>query len=87
MKQLLTIITLAALSGCVADGRGATDDLCGAEQLKYLVGQDAGDLSGLELPENRRIVRPGMAVTADFQPDRLNIGIDQDNVIERLWCT
>lgn len=87
MKQLITIASLAALSGCVADGPDMSDDLCGAGRLGHLVGQSADVLNGLDLPENRRILRPGMAYTEDFQPDRLNISIDEDERIARIWCS
>lgn len=86
MKQLTTIVVSAALAGCMADGMDADDGLCGASQLDHLVGQNAHVLTDFGLPENRRVVRPGMAITMDYQPDRLNIGIDEDEVIDRIWC-
>lgn len=87
MKQLITIAALVVLSGCVADGPDLTDELCGAGQLSHLIGQSADALNGLDLSENRRVLRPGMAYTEDYQPDRLNISIDENEVIERIWCS
>ncbi|SMR81890.1 Peptidase inhibitor I78 family protein [Aliiroseovarius halocynthiae] len=86
MKQLFMIATLTGLAGCMADGADAADDLCGASQLAYLVGQTAEILTGLDLPENRRVMQPDMAYTMDYQPNRLNISIDENKVIDRVWC-
>lgn len=60
---------------------------CGADELQALVGQDAAVLERSDLPKNLRILRPGMAVTADYQPDRLNISISAAEKIDRVWCS
>lgn len=33
-----------------------------------------------------RIIRPGDAVTKDYRPDRLNVDLDENEVITRIWC-
>jgi hypothetical protein len=33
-----------------------------------------------------RIIRPGMAVTMDYSPTRLNITIDENGSIDRVYC-
>ena len=33
-----------------------------------------------------RVIRPGMAVTMDYRTDRLNIDLDEKDVITRLHC-
>ena len=87
MKQYFLGAIFATLGGCVAHSGQEPTDSCGAEGLKDLVGQNAEVLSEIALPENRRLLRPGMAYTMDYQPDRLNISIDEDGLIDRIWCS
>ena len=66
------------------------DDLiprCGKDRLLGLIGQDAAILREVELPATTRVVQPGMALTQDYRPDRLNISIDEDGKIDRVWCS
>jgi hypothetical protein len=61
-------------------------DACGAEPLQGLVGTSVGDLEAETLPEPRRVIFPGMAVTQDFVPERLNVEIGSGDEIERVYC-
>ncbi|MCK0139807.1 I78 family peptidase inhibitor [Aliiroseovarius sp. F47248L] len=60
---------------------------CGQDRFRGLVGQDAGTLREIDLPSATRVVKPGMALTQDYRPDRLNISIDGDGIIDRVWCS
>lgn len=62
-------------------------DACGAAQLQDLVGQPESALDGMRFDAPVRIIRPGMAVTMDYRPDRLNIEIDARNRIARVHCS
>tara|TARA_R110000824_G_scaffold118960_14_gene272247 strand:+ start:381774 stop:382133 length:360 start_codon:yes stop_codon:yes gene_type:complete len=33
-----------------------------------------------------RIIRPGMAVTKDYRPNRLNIDLDDEDRVTRVYC-
>lgn len=59
---------------------------CGAEDLQYLVGQPGFVLDGMRFSQNVRVIEHDMAVTMDFQPQRLNIWLDRRDVIERVTC-
>ena len=59
---------------------------CGAVDLQHLVGQNVDALLALDLPGPRRIIRPGQAVTLDFNAARLNADVDENGVIARIWC-
>jgi hypothetical protein len=61
-------------------------DECGAADLQGLVGQSARVLQTMRFGQNVRIIEPGMAVTMDFLPNRLNIWIAKGDVIERVSC-
>lgn len=62
-------------------------DHCGASRLQPLVGADESALR-LAVPQsaNLRVIRPGMAVTMDHMPFRLNAEVDRYGRILRLFC-
>ncbi|MBA3911748.1 MAG: hypothetical protein C0524_18205 [Rhodobacter sp.] len=59
---------------------------CGADELQYLVGKPGVLLDGMRFSQDVRVIQPGMAVTMDFKPDRLNIWLDERDVIVRVVC-
>ena len=63
-----------------------TEDTCGATELAGLIGQDASALERVLLLQRVRVIQPGMAVTMDYGPDRINFEIDTDNRIARIYC-
>ncbi|VDC27243.1 I78 family peptidase inhibitor [Pseudogemmobacter humi] len=81
-----------ALAGCGGAGGGgappATTDpaLCGADRLAGLTGQPVTLLPGDEVGGPLRLIRPGDAVTEDFNPARLNVSLDASDHITRLSC-
>jgi hypothetical protein len=65
------------------------EDPCGAQPLQHLVGHpvpDAESLEALEGPARIRVIRPGQAVTMDHVPSRLNIELDENDIVVRLRC-
>ncbi len=63
-----------------------TEDTCGATELAWLIGQDASALERVLLLQPVRVIQPGMAVTMDYGPDRINFEIDTRNRIARIYC-
>jgi hypothetical protein len=59
---------------------------CGADGLQGLVGQPAAVLQTIRFGQVVRVIRPGMAVTMDYVPERLNIDIDAAEVISGVRC-
>lgn len=39
-----------------------------------------------DLPVKTRILGPGVMATMDYVPDRLNVAVDRDGRIRRLYC-
>ncbi len=76
---------LAACQPTVSDGPDLST--CGADALQGLVGQPASVLQTMKFGQETRIIRPGMAVTMDYRPDRLNLDINAKEVITRVYCT
>ncbi len=62
------------------------EDSCGAAPYARLVGQDATALERELILKPVRLIRPGDAVTMDFNPQRMNFEIDAANRIARIFC-
>ncbi|MCX7864820.1 MAG: I78 family peptidase inhibitor, partial [Novosphingobium sp.] len=64
---------------------------CGAARLAGHVGRQASEhvlaaLGQWRAGKPMRVIRPGMAVTQDYRPERLNVMLDKDGIIERFTC-
>lgn len=89
MKQIALVLAAPlALAACIAEVPGAmpAEDQCGAAALQSLVGQPQSVINGMTFPDGTRIILPGMAVTMDYRPDRLNIQIGEDGLVESVHC-
>lgn len=92
-KAPAAALILAALSACALVESGAPgaavasgDDACGAAGLQTLVGTSVGTLDPAALPDPKRVIFPGQAVTMDFQAERLNVEIGADDQVARVFC-
>ena len=94
MKKLI-LVGAVALSGCGAVsnlGSGTTArapvvggaDTCNAAAYAGLIGQDA--VVALQIPDPKRSYRPDEAVTQDLNPARVNIVLDDTDVITAITC-
>ena len=66
----------------VAEGEGA----CGAGPFESFVGQRVDALNDVELPAGARVLFPTTPATMDFNPERLNVTVDADDMITRVYC-
>ena len=62
------------------------DDTCGASGLVSYIGQDASVLDAARVANPIRVIRPGDAVTMDFNAQRLNFELDELGEVERIRC-
>jgi hypothetical protein len=61
-------------------------DVCGASRFHALLGTRADSIDRSLLPPHARIISPGMMVTQDFLPERLNIRVGPDGKVAALEC-
>jgi Peptidase inhibitor I78 family len=91
-QSYLLLAGVVLLAACVPQGpdrmppEPAPDGACGAPGLQGLVGQPESVLATMKFGVPTRIIQPGMAVTMDYSPDRLNIWIGEDGSIESVTC-
>lgn len=85
----LALCLTAALSACTMAEAPAVlpdENACGASGLQGLVGQPASVLASMTFAMPMRVIRPGMAVTMDYSPARLNVAVDDAGKITRVSC-
>jgi hypothetical protein len=86
----LAVLLLAALSACAAPvivpGPDGSGDTCGLAELASFLGQPASVLDAARFAVPVRVIRPGDAVTEDFNPARVNFRIDEGERIEAITC-
>lgn len=84
------VILVSMLAGCGAlpqTGSGpksAPAEACNAGAYQAIVGMDA--TSALAIPEPKREYIIGTPVTGDFVPERVNIQLDDNDVIVAITC-
>ena len=61
-------------------------DVCGASRFRALLGTRAASIDRSILPAHARIISPGMMVTQDFLPARLNIRVAPDGKVAAIEC-
>jgi hypothetical protein len=99
MKHILILLALPVLlSACAVQGTDmpplglpeaepvAETDNCGAARFASLVGQPKSVVDGMTFPSGTRVIHPGMAVTMDYREERLNVLIDGNAAVERVYC-
>lgn len=87
-------LALFAATGCASAPAPETPSgiaTCSAAAAQSLVGQlgtpeNAAKAMTLTRTKTMRWLRPGMAVTMDYRSDRLNILLDEKDVIAQITC-
>lgn len=59
---------------------------CAASTYEYVVGLDREVLDTTLMPASTRIIGPDDLVTQDYSPSRINVNVDDFDVIERVYC-
>lgn len=89
IKPLAAALLVSFSAGCETSDAPLSfggPDACKASALQHLIGQDSAVLQTMPLEQPLRIIRPGDAVTMDFNPHRLNIDISDTDVIIAVRC-
>jgi hypothetical protein len=92
MRQIGVLgLLFLGLAGCVSEPVLTPPPIdmtenCGAEALQNLVGKPKSVLDTMTFAQPVRVIGPGMAVTMDYNPQRLNINYDKKDIIISLTC-
>lgn len=91
LRRFLLLVPLA-LAACVEPGPAPAPvdpmpvNACGALDLQFLVGERASVLETMRFSQQVRVIRPGQAVTMDYNAARLNIEVNGAERISRVSC-
>jgi hypothetical protein len=85
MRRVAIAVLGLGLAGCVG-AKVPAADACGAAGLQNLIGQSRDVLAAMTLPQGTRVIEPGMPITEDYSETRLNIDLDAQGRIARVWC-
>lgn len=88
MKPVLPVLIAASfLAGCLETAATPPPaDACGASGFAGTVGtaHEAHDFTAADRAV--RIIRPNSAVTMDYRAERLNVDVDANGMVTRVWC-
>lgn len=85
-RLLLVPALIGALSACKEEPAPVAEGVCNASELQDLVGRPDTVLDTMRFSGPFRVIRPGTPVTMDYRQDRLNIEIDLEGRIVRVYC-
>ena len=88
-KVAAGLVLVLAGAACVPVDATPPDEglnACGAMDLQFLVGSPARDLEAMRFNKPVRVIYPDMAVTMDFNAERLNFDVDRAGRITRVSC-
>ena len=85
MKHFALIAALAVTS-TPALAELNLNDSCGASRYQSLIGQPAIVADLMAEANMARVLRPGMMTTMIYLPERMNIAVDENDIIERVYC-
>ncbi|MEM8871978.1 MAG: I78 family peptidase inhibitor [Pseudomonadota bacterium] len=91
--RIFMISMVLVLMGCggpgtgLGGGRAIGPDSCDARSQQRLVGRELTDMAAVSAAAPKvRFIDPGDAVTQDVQPDRLNVQLDENRRVTRVYC-
>lgn len=81
-RIIVPLVAISAISGCNSTSSVRS---CAEARQQVQVGTNIGDIT---LPSGipTRVMSPGMAMTEDYSPNRLNVFVDDKGWIARVTC-
>ena len=92
-KYLFAVLPVMMLAACQSPSSAQAEqgveskmDTCGSSTRQNLVGQPAADIDKSTLPAGARILHPNTATTMDYRLERLNIRVNAEGIVEKVYC-
>jgi hypothetical protein len=86
---LTLVLALGACAQGGNDRAGAPAEelgTCAAGAHQDWVGQRVDVLNDVDLPEGTRVLFPTTPATMDFREERMNVVVDKNDIIARVYC-
>ncbi len=85
MRVIISFLVGVVLMGCsYADDKKVSE--CKAEEYQYLIGESIENVNSMDFENKVRIIKPNMMVDMRFISTRLNIRVDDDGKIVKIFC-
>jgi len=84
MKYAMTILAAGLVAGCATADEPETDT-CGAGDVQHLVGELHPEVAG-QFPGTARVLTHDSMATTDHRIERMNLSLDPEGRILRIWC-
>lgn len=81
MKRLVAIAAFALIATPVL---AQDEDTCNAESHQIMIGQHRDALP--DLPDGTRILTPNSRRTMEWLPERMNVELDEDEMVVQVTC-
>ena len=92
--RILGLGLAMALGACAQGGNDRANapaeeltSTCAAKDHQDWIGQRVDILNDIDLPEGTRVLFPTTPATMDYRPERMNVAVGKDDVIERVFCS
>ncbi len=85
MRYIIPFFLGALLMGCSHVKEKSMSE-CKAEEYQYLIGKSIESINDMNIKDKVRIIKPNMMVDMRFISTRLNIRVDEEGKIERIYC-
>ena len=84
-NQIFSLIATGVILGACAQETVEAKPSCDTELHQNLIGKNIGEVT---LPPQivKRVMQDGDPATMDFNPERLNIIVDDKGWIEKVYC-
>ena len=88
LTPIALILLVAACQPVPDPGRPGGNSLarCGGDPVGALIGQPVSAMPATGVWTALRVIEPGMAVTEDYSPSRLNVALDLQGRIVGVAC-
>lgn len=79
------------LSLTASNAHAEASDMCHAQRLQKFIGNKYNprmdkNFSKISSAKSVRIIKYGAAITEDYSLERLNINVDLNGKISKIWC-
>jgi hypothetical protein len=91
-RSLFLTGLLSLLIACVAapqvepPGQATQADLCGALNFAFLIGRSQTQIQRTTLPTRARVICHDCMATMDFVENRLNVQLDTEGNVSKIFC-
>ena len=87
LAGIISLFSISVIAACeIKTPKTQSVQTCESANYEHLIGQDKNALNAMKLPKNTRIIAFDMAITMDYNENRLNFYLDEQENIKQISC-